>query len=276
MGVLQLIILVSLGFATSELARANEPAPLPPAAGTLVTQTDPSEVQKTFTPYLTLSVGQNLTPEDRRTSVTFEPEMAVRLGKTSILNFYTLLDRPTNLYEELAIAKVLTTLHQEVDLTPLVKTKLIFGVNALNLHRWKYDGYAVRGSVALHADKELLSNLTLGFRVTPYVQANEYTQATDGRDQTRYGVSERIQLSFGLGNFLLEAMLVVDQRNTSVWYNDYSTLEQVTYQLSENIGLGVNHALLGSFIDSSTGYSRGLQFFNERDSRFTAFVAISM
>jgi hypothetical protein len=235
-----------------------------------------SDAFQTVSASLTNNIGQNLSPEDPQTSFTFEPEIIFHLGSSTDLSLSSAIDRPTDPYKNFSVPKTIAALHQKIELTDFAETKLILSENAINLDRWAADGHSLRTSLGLQAEKELLTNLTLITRVGPYIQANKYTQNTEGKDLARYGLSEKIHLKYVLGDFLFEAALVLDQRMTSAWYNDYATLEAISYQLSELVSFGISHELLGSFIEPSTGFSKRLEFFHERDSRLSAFVTLSL
>ena len=56
------------------------------------------------------------------------------------------------------------------------------------------------------------------------------------------------------------------------WNNDYATKESLYYDLNDSLSFGVEHTLLSSIVDESTGQFRGLNVFDNRKSNFAAFV----
>jgi hypothetical protein len=221
---------------------------------------------------LITSVGSQLDKQDNKASIGFEPTVSYDFGERRRLELYSAIDRPFNQYENVTVPKTILTYGQGFDLFSKTSTTATAALTALSLDRWKTDGRMVRGSVALTNSKEILSGLTLAFKIGPYAQLNEYRQNAAGRDLPKFGLTEKITLEYVNGPLVLDVVVLFDQKYGVVWKNAYSTLEQAAFRIDDQWMVGVAHELLGSAVDDSTGLFRPMQVFNERNSRVSAFV----
>lgn len=225
---------------------------------------------------LRTSLGTKLQPEEPATSVAFEPLLGLDFAKRGELSLYALIDRPLDPYKNFAVPKVRLEFDKPLSLIPIFNSELQFYLTALQLERWSIDGYMTRGTVGLKVFKEFFSALTLAGKVAPFVQANQYRQTESGRDLSRGGFNEELDLTLRLGAFTLDlAFLVTQSATDAVWRNDYASYEYLSYGLNKFVSVGVGHELLSSVIDSSTGFFRPIQLFDGRESRVLAFLEVA-
>ncbi|MBI1859587.1 MAG: hypothetical protein HYR96_01545, partial [Deltaproteobacteria bacterium] len=219
-----------------------------------------------FTGVLDTSFGRNLSPELPATSFSFEPELAYTWSKVNHVALYTYVDRPTDVYEKLTVPKTILSASREfpVGLITLIPT---LSVNFVSLDRWGIDGYQLRNSATL-IGKYTSGGLTLKLRGGMYGMTTEYKSLADGARTALFGFIQRADLSYEYGRLFIEAMLAIDQRhNGAVWINDYATVEAIGYKITDSISLALNHSILSSVIEASTGFRAPLRFGDGRDSR---------
>ena len=237
----------------------------------LANATEPASL---LTTDLTTSIGTTLDPKDTQTSVGIEPELTFHVSKKTDIGLYAWIDRPTDAYKNFGVPLITLTPVVAFDSFPGLKTSVSLLIAALEVESWKAEGSSIKVRPGFKVGSEILKGLTLSGRVGPYAVFNRYAQSTDGKDRSRYGLNEKLMLDYELGHFVLQLALAFDQRYTQVWKNDYSTFEQLQYNITDAFGIGVNHSLLGGFIDESTGYYKKLQLFDSRQSRVSAFVEV--
>jgi hypothetical protein len=225
---------------------------------------------------LLTSLGQNLSPEEPATSISFEPELKFNSSDKTAFTIYSLVNRPTDPYKNFEVPKAIFAVTQTVSVFDDVTTKLSAGVNLLSLDRWKAEGYTFRPSIGFIAEKEVARGLTIRGRLSPYAQFNRYTQTASGVTLPTFGLNERLTLLYTVGDFDFDAHLIFDQRHASVWVNDIATLESAAYNINSEMNVGLAHELVSGGIDSTTGFSRPIRFFHERESRISAFVKVRM
>lgn len=235
--------------------------------GSFVSATD-------YTATLDTSLGRNLSPEQPGTSVSIEPDLGVKFGD-SRLGLYTLIDRPTDPYEKLSVPKTVLSVNHEIPVGTVTLTPT-FSSNLVSLDRWSIDGYLVRNTLSLIASKSL-GALKLFLRAGVFGYVHEYTTLADGSSPTRYGLVQRLDAGYQYRRFVLKFLVVIEQStNGSVWSNSYSTAESVGYQFSDYATLSLQHEILSSVIDSSTGFRRPLRIADGRDSRVSLVLGLEL
>lgn len=219
-------------------------------------------------------VASSLNPENSAPSLSFEPYGALSLPSKTVLTLVTNLDRPFNKYENFEIPRIRLRAKQGLALTDVVDSAVELTLNGLSIHRWAADGATVRTSLAAVVGKTFFDKSMLVYaKVGPMYQFNSYEQATSGSAQPRYGVSELVAIEFKTGRTIISADLSFSQNyHQSAWKNSFAATQEVAYYFTDNFSAGVGHALLGSFIDESTGRYSSLQLFNDRQSRVSAFM----
>ncbi len=222
------------------------------------------------------TVGSQLDKQNDKASLTLEPTVTYQFDSIRYLELYSAFDRPFNPYDKVTVPKTILTFGHEVSFARGTKSLATVALTALSLDRWSTDGRMMRGSVALTHKIEPFTNFTISFKAGPFAQTNEYRQTTAGRDLPKYGFAEKLIVEYTIGRFVLDFVLLADQRYSVNWKNGYSTLEQAAYRLDDQWTLGLSHELIGSTLDDSTGRFHALQVFDERNSRVSAFVEYTL
>lgn len=226
-----------------------------------------------FTGKFALAVGRDLSPEASNPSVSFEPDLGVSFSKTRI-GFYTLIDRPTDPFESMLVPKTILSLKHDVQageflLSPTLST------NFVALNRWQADGYQVRQTASMIGAR-VLGPVTLMLRAGVFGVLSEYTTLPDGKAASRYGFVQRGDVEYKYRRLFAKFQMVTEQRFNGEWANDYVTVEALGYQFSDNGSIAIQHELLSSVIDSSTGFSRPLRIVDGRDSRVSIVLELGL
>lgn len=222
------------------------------------------------------SYNQTLDPKALDNSVSLEPSLAIAFPSQTSLGVAALIDRPMDAYSNFEVPRLVVLLKQEM--LEISKTQLFvnLGVTVLDFHRWSQEGTMLRNSLGLSLEHEEEAGFSVSLHISPFYQLNEFRQTTAGKTKSRYGLSEKVVLGYQWGRTTLSAALVVTQRYTSLWKNDYSTEEQLSYQLDPTWSIGFAHALLGETVDETTGRYTDIKVFDHRKSLLSAFVGIKM
>ncbi|MBI4405259.1 MAG: hypothetical protein HY537_13940 [Deltaproteobacteria bacterium] len=217
---------------------------------------------------ITTFLGKNLSQDDDQASVTFEPSVTIGTKDNFTLTAYSLINRPFNGFENFSVPK--TALWATL---PIITDVLVLHPSAtlLGLDEWKAEGYMARWGVGVETVCTR-APIRLSFRVTPFIQTNQFSQRNDGTDLPRYGFSERLNAMVSFWHIELLARLVMEQSYTGNWKNDYSIYEHAGYRMNERLLLGVSHELLSSVVDPTTGFYREFRVFDSRASRLSAFL----
>jgi len=144
--------------------------------------------------------------------------------------------------------------------------------SVVDLHRFGADGFHLRTGLGVEMTQRLRYGFSFGVRAVPFLQLSQYRLRADGSAQPRYGISEQLSFRYRADFFHAEIRLNLEQRLAGHWQNDYATLEQVYFDLSPNISLGVAHEIASSLLDESTGRLNNVRVFDGRDSRLTVFA----
>lgn len=222
---------------------------------------------------LATSFGRDLSPETPSTSVSLEPDLGVTFGKTRV-GLYSLFDRPTDPFEKMTVPKtILSVKHDfaasDFTLSPALSTNLIA------LDRWGIDGYQVRETASV-IGKISPGPWTFMLRAGAFGIASKYTILADGRAATRYGFVQRADVEYKYKRLVLQALISTVQRFNGVWANDYATSESVGYEFSDTGTIAIQHELLSSVIDASTGFNRPLRIADNRDSRLSLVLELGL
>ncbi len=221
---------------------------------------------------LLTTVGSQLDTLENKATLTLEPTLTYDFGKDKRLELYTAVDRPFNQFNPVTVPKVMATYAKGYDVFKDVSTTATVALSALSVDRWSTDGRMMRASIALTNTKEFFKGFYVGLKVGPYGQLNQYLQTTSGRELSKYGLTEKVTVEYQVGPVIFDVVVLLDQKYTAVWKNGYSMLEQVAFRVDDKFFVGVSHELLGNTVDDSTGLSRPMELFNERNSRVSAFV----
>ena len=175
------LALVGLWYGGNSCAVAiPQPIPLQPTSPT-----------SSFDAVLGMSLGTSFAPEDPATSFVFEPTLRYNFNRLQYVQLASQIVRPTDAYKNFAVNKTVALFRQGFDFLPGYNPGLLFSINAVQLDRWKADGYMIRNSVGLESWREMLPGFTVLLRVTPFGQLSEYSQMANGKDMTRFGLAER-------------------------------------------------------------------------------------
>jgi|GEM_PF-2673506 len=226
---------------------------------------------------LTTSLGQFLSPEEPAQSISFEPSLNFPLGSKTSLELYAFIDRPFDPYKNFAVPKGVISFKREVELFTDERnhTFLIPSLTLVEIDRWKGDGFRFRPSAALEWSREIFESFIVLLRVGPYLEISQFNQRTDGTELPRYGLGERIGITYKIAKRLtLDIRLLLEQKFTTQWRNDYATAEQISYQVTDTIVFGVGHKLESSLVDDSTGFYSPISFFDGRRSRVSLFFEV--
>jgi hypothetical protein len=231
---------------------------------------------------VTGSVGTTLSRETPGTSATLEPDLLWRPVPTRTLEWYALIDRPFDPHQRLAVPKVSIFGRQDLPWMRGLRPRALIMLTGQDLERWSRDGFRSRALIGLELTPDLPGPWHLFFRAGPYLGLNRYAQAADGRDLARYGLSEKLTVSYDWGKLAIQFDLVFDQRQTigmsgsGTWKNEYSTFERLGWRFAERWQAGISHLLSRGLVDEVTGYSRSLAAWDSRESRLSLFAEWTM
>jgi hypothetical protein len=237
----------------------------------LVAESTPNTPERLFQAQLITSMGCVLAPEDRATSLSWEPDVLLSFAGGRQIELYAFVNRPTDPYKNFSVPKGILTLRQALPFWEKLGPALALSASALDLDRWNLDGYSVRNLLAIELTPDLGKKWGIYFRVGPFVQMSEYTQSASGRDLPRYGLSEKFVVAYASDWLELEFDLIVDQRYAVNWKNDYATFEKAGYRLTPKIAVGLSHMLASGAIDDTTGFYRPVSAWDARESRVSAY-----
>lgn len=258
---LQLVLTIPLFLLTTLLGNEVQAAPT---------------AEKLWKAGLTTSVGRDLDPTAGNASMTFEPLLSYDLLPDTSVSLYSAIDRPLDRHENFSMETLRVFVAQKLQLTDLANTSIRATVDARRLHRWSTDGSMLRFSSTFIASRELLQDLDVQVRLEPFGQLNQYAQATNGDTLPEFGFVERIRASYQLGRLSFLVDFAVAQTKAGTWSNSYSTYQHVAFDFNEVFSVGVAHELLTSTIDSSTGFTRNIRVFDERQSHISGFIDVSI
>ena len=228
---------------------------------------------ETITGQVRTYVGQSLSPETPATAFTLESLTAVVFESKTVLSLLANVDRPTNRFENFEFPRLRARVKQGLGLTDAVKISSELSVNALDLHRWSDEGTMIRTSPGLVLEKRVFNDqLGITVKAAPFYQFNSFRLTTGGKVKPEYGVSELLSLEFKTGRTTLSADIAISQTFQGVWKNTYATTQEVAYNFTDAWSAGAGHELLGGFVDESTGRYSSLKFFDNRQSRVSAFL----
>lgn len=232
--------------------------------------------EKRLSAELKTSYNQTLDPKALEAYLGINPELSYKFPTKTSIVLGSVIQRPTDAYKNFEVPKTGLIIKQIFAEPSGIKLAVDNSTTALDLHRWSDEGAMVRDSIGISALKQFENGFSASVRLAPFYQFNKYRLTTAGDSKSRYGVSERLILGYETGRTSFEVTLVTTQRYTNVWKNDYSTEEQIAYQLDAIWSVGISHALLGATVDESTGRYSDLKLFDNRKSQVSAFVGIKM
>lgn len=227
-----------------------------------------------FSAQLNTYLGRDLSPEEPKTSIALEPDLGLVSGNTR-LGFYTLVDRPTDPYEKLTLPKTILSLSHQFPFGGKFTISPSFSSNLISLDRWSIDGYQIRNTLSVGASLTA-SGWTIGLRGGGFLFANEYSTQADRSSSTRHGLVQRLDVKYEYARLAFQLKVIVEQSFNGIWSNSYATAESVGYRLSDVTTVSLEHEILSSVIDGSTGFRRSLRVSDGRDSRVSMVLGLKL
>ncbi len=220
--------------------------------------------------------GQTFDAKETEGAISFEPFLTLPFDGIRHIDFDTVIDRPTDIYQNFRVPRASLLYWQKIPSTTQWRLALLTSATALNIERWKMDGHQVRFLGAGEISRPLLSHFTFSLRVGPFYQWNGYKQTVSGSTLPTGGLQERARLVWENRDWAVDLRLLLAQSQATGWSNDYGTFEAVTYRIFPGVKLGVSHELESNVIDESTGRSRPFQLFDSRVSRISGMMELEL
>lgn len=234
-----------------------------------------AETDDPFNFSLTGSVSRAVDRVESASYFLIEPDFTYHASDSSHLNLYLAVERPFDSHLNWRLPKTVLAWHEDLDFFSSARAQLRVSSTILEWERWNTDGYMLRPGVALQVEKDLTPHLTLLLRAGPWAQLSQFRQRTDGSSLPAYGFTERIGLEGTWGDLIVDLRLILEQFYAAQWKNNYATVERVAYRVSDDFTVGALHELLSNVVDDSTGGYRSIRVYDDRQSRFSAYVEVS-
>lgn len=218
---------------------------------------------------LTTSFGAKMLSEAPETSLSLEPKGKVIASSNAEVNFYAFVDRPTN-GGDVAIPNIdiaLDLFKTDDDLTWGLWTQ----VSAIDLPDWVNAGSRNRLSLVPYISYQAQTWLKLEVTAGPFGQVSEQARDTDGVRFPEWGFWEELKATLTYQKWELKLSLYGLQGHSDEWNDEYLALQQIQYQITPTLGLGINHQVLGWATDEHTGH-RKFVLASATHSRFTGFL----
>lgn len=222
------------------------------------------------------SYYQTLDPKAPNSAVTFFPSLAVSIPPMTTLGISALIERPTDKYKNFEIPRTVVTLRRNLVAERLTHFGIDASVSGVEMQRWNAEGAIVRNCLGPALETKFENGFEILLAAKGFYQINQYRQNTDGTTKSQYGFSEKLAVGYETGRTSFGVTLVVTQRYTNLWKNDYGTEEQIAYQLDNTWSVGLGHALLGATVDETTGRVSDFKAFDNRKSQVSAFVGVKL
>lgn len=221
------------------------------------------------------SLGTTLSPERSRASWLVAPELETSLGQSGRARLATSLFRPLDPHDNFKVPKLqLAYLHQLLAGAEALEASV--ALTGIDLHRWGTDGAMARVSSALEGTLSLGSQIFAALQLAVFGQLNAYAQSAAGRDLPRWGLAQKLTLSWSRGRLTAEASLLTTERQHVAWKNEIGTYEELRYEVTNGLALGISHELLTEVIDPTTGLAHGVRLFDARESRLSVLARIEL
>jgi hypothetical protein len=218
------------------------------------------------------SFGQKLDTTHPATSLSLEPKVSYRFAPQWVVKFYTLIDRPTDRYDDFSIPTADASVEFSTTLADSVRAGVFFQASAVDVLRWNIDGWIGRLAVGPSLAWQATGWLRLELSAAPFVQLSQYESRADGEAFSVIGFAQLIKATVQWGRWRAEGSVFFIQSRQRLWRNEYLVSQQLAFATSPQLSVGISHQIADQLVSLSTGLARPFGLFDSRMSRLSGFV----
>jgi hypothetical protein len=203
-----------------------------------------------------------LDPKGSLASFIFEPLVGYSLSNESRFNFALSVDRPSDPDVNIRLPK--GAIHFTHD------NKWGAFINFVDINSTPN----ARTGVYYDFKYPLNGRTSLTIQAGPYVTLGSNLTRYSGTQMGRWGLTERVGITYENERFYAQAMVTLEQRVTPESALDYATAEYLGFKIHENMSVGMVHEILSSVVDDTTSYYRASLAPGSRINQISAFATI--